>query len=513
MGEPLLIDPGVVNPRLRQLLGPGVVFLHPVYSAGLLIAGGVLLLPLASRPEGVLLAALSTYLLLMAVRLEQRWLTITPLPPLTILCLGAWLRCGLGGVLIALGKPMAVVEGNSAYWRHLPAAQILWVAFMAAALVVFACWPPSKSPEPICSQKAKGASVLRLAMICGLFSVASISLGVAFGTLDRDPSNYLYWVTQQRWRPDSFFTMLARFRDIFFLIAPLAISKAQQRWQRVVLVGTMLVYILLSLLMGGRGLLLYPIIYAVLGIWLTPLTTRVLRPIIVASLVFSLIAIPSIDIYRDLADHHGKSRGDFIKRFELLLDASVSVVKDIEPSRSMQRAGIGLYGCSDAYLFEEPARSRPRAGLHRLQSVLMAWVPELLVPKAVPVRDSHIIAEEIRGRSRKEAESMVYVSFPCVSFGADLYWRGGWAAVFLGSALAAFAYRLVSSIWYRYSSWNSVWQILLILYPATFLSIYPAGSVGETAWLWMWDLPKYVILIGGISWINGKLHHNPSTSA
>jgi hypothetical protein len=25
--------------------------------------------------------------------------------------------------------------------------------------------------------------------------------------------------------------------------------------------------------------------------------------------------------------------------------------------------------------------------------------------------------------------------------------------------------------------------------------VYPAGSVGETAWLWMWDFPKYVVLI------------------
>jgi len=40
--------------------------------------------------------------------------------------------------------------------------------------------------------------------------------------------------------------------------------------------------------------------------------------------------------------------------------------------------------------------------------------------------------------------------------------------------------------------------------------MYPAGSIGETAWLWMWDLPKYVVLIGMICFIAGKLPHKPA---
>jgi len=84
--------------------------------------------------------------------------------------------------------------------------------------------------------------------------------------------------------------------------------------------------------------------------------------------------------------------------------------------------------------------------------------------------------------------------------------------VALGSALAAIAYRLVSSLWYRYAGWTSSWQILLLLYPATFLTMYPAGSIGETAWLWMWDLPKYVALIGLVCFITGRLSHKPAPS-
>lgn len=509
MADPWLIDARASHSRLRQLLGPATILLHPLYGLGLLLLACLPLLPFASQPLGVLLSAFSTYLLLMAVRLEQPWLALTPLPPLTILCLGAWLRCGLGGLLLALGRPMALTEYNGAYWRHLPAAQSIWVVLMAAAVAVFACWPAASRPAAISSQGAGRQPLLRLSLACGLFAIASIGLGVLFGTLDRNPSSYMYWVAQ-RWRPDSLFTMLARFRDVFFLLAPLAICKAQRNWQRLMLLGLLIGYIALALPLGGRGLVLYPLVYAVIGMWLTPISARLLRLMIGSTLIFALVAIPSIEIYRGLEGFRTADRGDPGARMTLLLNASQQLTHNLNLPTTLTQTGSSLYACSDGYLFEEPARSRPRAGWHRMQSLLTAWLPDLLAPKTVPVRDAHIIAEEIRGRSRRKAETMTYTSFNCVSLGADLYWRGGWPIVVLGSALGAIAYRLVSSLWYRHAGWSSAWQILLLLYPATFLTMYPAGSIGETAWLWMWDLPKYVVLIGVSCFIAGKLPHKPA---
>ena len=511
----MVVESVVGDRRLRQLLGPASVLLHPLYGLGLLLLAIVPLLAIASQPGGVLLAALSTYLLLMAVRLEEPWLALTPLPPLTILCLGAWIRSGLGGLLLALGKPLAFGERNSAYWEHLVPAQALWVVFMSVALTVFYCWPASKEMAADAAnniQKANKKSILNITIVCGIFAITSIGIGVLFGTLDRTPSSYLQWVAQ-RWRPDSFFTMFARLRDVFFLLAPLAIFRATRKTQRILLLSMLLGYIALALPMGGRGLLLYPILYAAIGIWLTPISTRILRVIIIGIFVFMLIAIPSIEIYRESAAFQTVSRGNIGKRIDLIWKATTKVSKDIKLTKSFTQAGISLYACSDGYLFQEPAYSRPRAGWHRMQALLTAWLPELLAPKTVPVRDGHIIAEEIRGRSRSEAESMTYTSFPCVSFGADLYWRGGWTAVAIGSGFFAVAYRLLSSVWFRYAGWASTWQILLLAYPATFLTMYPAGSIGETAWLWMWDLPKYVMLIGAISFITGKLNRNTTPTS
>lgn len=509
MANPLVINAGVRNPRLRQLLGPAAVLLHPLYGLGLLLMACLPLLPVASQPTGVVLAALSTYFLLMAVRLEQTWLTITPLPPLTILCFGAWLRSGLGGLLLALGRPMEPEEWNSAFWQHLPGAQTLWVVMMAAALTVFACWPKSPNPGATTSNCARTRPLITLTIACGTFAITSIALGVLFGTLDRNPDTYLYWVAQ-RWRPDTVFTMFARFRDVFFLLAPLAIYRAKRNWKRILIISILVAYPVLALPLGGRGLLLYPILYAVIGLWLTPVPARTLRLIVTTTLIFGLIAIPTIEIYRGTANFASLTRTDLGKRVDLIINAAQKVTNPSHFTKSFTGAGISLYGCSDGYLFKDPALSRPRAGWHRMQALVTAWLPELLAPKTIPVRDSHIIAEEIRGRSRAEAESMTYTSFACVSFGGDLYWRGGWAVVAIGSVLFAIFYRLASAFWYRYASWSSTWQIILLLYPATFLTMYPAGSIGDTAWLWMWDLPKYVILIGIICFITGKLPRNPS---
>jgi hypothetical protein len=501
-------ETGVSSPRLAQLLGPAAILLHPIRGLLLLLLGCLPLLPFASQPLGIPLAALSSYVLLMAVRLEQPWLAISPFPPLTVLCLGAWLRCGLGGILIALGEPMSLSNSSSGFWRHLPEAQLLWLVASGTAVVVFAAWPRQPRPPAITSQEADRQSVVALALACGVFALVALGIGVAAGTLDRNPSSYFFWVSQ-RWRPDSLFTMFARFREVFFLLAPLAIWKTRSTWIRMILVAILFTYTILALPLGGRGLLLYPLIYTCAGLWLTNISIKTFRLIICFILAISLMLIPSIAIYRSTNSFNTIRRDDFSGRLGHLGEAIISTANQTKLPTLMTQTGISIYGCSEGFLFQDPAASRPRAGWHRMESLLTAWLPELVVPKKIPVRDGHIIAEEARGRSRQEAESMIYTSHHCISMGGDLYWRGGWPIVALGSILTAIFYRIMSGFWYLLAGWESSWKILILLYPCTFLTMYPFGSIGETAWIWMWDLPKYVVLVGLIYVISARLPHKP----
>nr|WP_272129243.1 hypothetical protein [Synechococcus sp. AH-551-E11] len=479
------------NDRLRQLLGPAGVLLHPVKSLLLLLLACIPILPFASNPLGVPLAAISTYLLLMAVRLEESWLAITPLPPLTIVCLGAWLRCGLGGLLLAVGAPQA---GN-AIWAQLPHSQALWLITSALIVALFSLIRPNPpTTQAITSQDATQQPLINLTLFCGLFAVISIGIGVFAGTLDRNPESYMHWLNQ-RWQPDTFFTAFSRFGNIFFFLSPMAFFKAKRVVQRTIISGMFSLYIILAIPLGGRGLILYPIIYAALGLLLTKIPIKTIRILFGFILVVAITVIPTVSMYRGDPAFKTAARGDYLERVSILGKVAQKQMTDLQLSSLLGSTGSSLYACSDGYLFQEPAASRPRAGFHRMEAFLTAWIPSLLIPKKIPVRDAHIIAEEARGRSRLEAETMNYRSFNCVSLGGDLYWRGGWFGVVIGSSFAAIAYRLICWIWYRKASWDSVWQILLLIFPATFLTVYPAGSVGETAWLWMWDLPKYVVLI------------------
>ncbi len=480
------------NGRLRELLGGADVLLHPVKSLLLLLLACIPIVPFASQPLGVPLAALSTYLLLMAVRLEECWLDITPLAPLSIVCLGAWLRCGLGGLLLALGKPE---DYYYAMWAKLPQSQTLWLTLTGLLVALFSI----KQPRPpttnaITSREAKQQPLLSITITCGLFALLSIGIGVFAGTLDRNPENYLYWI-RQRWQPDTFFTAFSRFRDIFFVLAPLAVMKARKITQSILISGIYLIYILLALPLGGRGLILYPVIYAAIGLWLTKIPIKTFRILFSLILVVAITIIPAMAIYRSDQNFQTADRGNYIAKASIISNVAQKLISEADIPSLLGSTGQSLYACSDAYLFEEPATSRARAGFHRMEALLTAWIPSLLIPKTVPLRDSHIIAEEARGRTRREAESMNYNSFNCISLGGDLYWRGGWLWVIIGSTIAAISYRMLSSIWYRNAKWDSTWQILLLVFPATFLSLYPAGSVGETAWLWMWDLPKYIFVI------------------
>jgi hypothetical protein len=96
---------------------------------------------------------------------------------------------------------------------------------------------------------------------------------------------------------------------------------------------------------------------------------------------------------------------------------------------------------------------------------------------------------------------MSYTSFHCISFPGDLYWRGGWGLVVAGSFLFALFYRLLAQCWYRWAGLSSLVGLAIWVYPATFFIDYPAGSVGETLWIWLWDLPKYIVLVAVIALI------------
>ena len=112
------------------------------------------------------------------------------------------------------------------------------------------------------------------------------------------------------------------------------------------------------------------------------------------------------------------------------------------------------------------------------------------------INDGHLIANEIRNEPQGGMIDGRYTSFNNVSFGADLYWRFRWPGVITGSFLLAVFYAIASRFWYQNAALNkNVYAVLLALFPTTFLQGPPLRSVSETAWNWLYEFPKYFIVL------------------
>ena len=64
----------------------------------------------------------------------------------------------------------------------------------------------------------------------------------------------------------------------------------------------------------------------------------------------------------------------------------------------------------------------------------------------------------------------------------------------LGSLIAAASLQFLFRLWYKTVSVSgSTFQLLLLVLPATYLQSFPFGTVSETAWALLWELPKYLV--------------------
>ena len=503
----ILRKPLVDNDRIAQFLGPFAELLEPL--KGFLFCFGLffIALPLLPRPLELAFCCWSIYLVIIAATIERKWFSLISLPPLFVVVLAGSVRWGLGGALILAGGEYPSKSFYQVFSQHLYQAQLLWAIFSTALVLVFAL--AHKSQIKYANNISKRLSntnyqlVSKCALATGAFTLLYVLTGVLSGTLDRSGVAYSYWVAKL-WRADSLFVIFLRLKDVFFFIAPLAINSTNNTRIRVGVIVVLIASIGTVFLTGGRGIILYPLLYLIFGLWLTPLKPRLMRICILLFLVISLALVPAIAIYRSTPGFAQSSRFDISQRIKLISEAIVNY-DSLDLKSRIQNTGGALYACSDPYLFVDPALSATRAGLVRINRLWQTWLPTMVAPNKASLRDAHMIAAEITGTPRIQSENQKYTSFMCVSYVGDLYWRGGWLWVVSGSLIFSLFYRFISQFWYKLAGTSGLWNLFALVFPATFLIVYPAGSLGETFWLWLWDFPKYVVLIAfigftGLGW-------------
>jgi hypothetical protein len=119
------------------------------------------------------------------------------------------------------------------------------------------------------------------------------------------------------------------------------------------------------------------------------------------------------------------------------------------------------------------------------------------MPNRPEVNDGHLIVKEIMGTPNAGTFEGRHVWFPGISLGGDLYWRFRWPGVAVGSAIFGLAYAGFCRLWYHLADLNrNTASVLVALFPATFLQGPPLRSLSETAWNWVYEFPKYLLILG-----------------
>lgn len=439
-------------------------------------------------------------LLLLCMHIERPWLNVFPLPPLTTLQLSFGMKWSIGGLLLLLARG----ETDVPVWRDyieeaLPINALLGTLVVLPALFNyifirkrFSCLNKRNEIKSNLESALKSKQVLLLCLICGGVASGYLLIGLLSGTLDRGAESYFRWASKI-WRPDTLFSAVIRLRDLYYILLPAVFW----RWKRNTYIRTILLVMTVlpltgCLLLGSRGIILYPLFLLICGCWLAGAKASLFRNLFIATTLFSILFVSVIGNSRLSFDN--SSRFDIGERISIIFE---NFNKSLPNSKMISMLGRELYASSDPHMFKEPGLSMPERGFQDLKNLPFIWVPKFIYPEQPEVLNDHIIAGIIEGAPEGGMEKGIWVTFPSITMSADLYSRFRWPGVVIGGLLFGIFYTIVCRVWYKHA-FNTLSlgsSVILGLFPATFLQGPPAGTIMKTAWVWGYEIPKYILVI------------------
>lgn len=435
------------------------------------------------------------------------------LAPSVVFVVGVLARFGVGSLLVGLTPEEHVLNGEYRQyivsWLYSGDTARLWTSYIVSGGIVFGLldkYKKNNRPDRTTAGEVSGwlewiykARSKRVdgykgfkALTCTLLLIyfASSCISAWTGSMDRG-ANYSYWA-ELTFRPEAIFIAFARLRQIGYFLLPLT-WKLSSRRLRLFMLLIALLPLIMELIAGGRGSVLYPIVMVFAGYLCTAVETR--KVLIYGVLLVSLIgvAVPYIAAYRDSAAMGGTSHRNIRGRLGALLTG-------VEGERVVYRymaLGREVYACSDGFVVEAAEeKGLARAGISdlKLESLGRILLPRWISKdKKYEKADSASIAKGLMGVEKRNW-------YPCITTPADLFRRERWRGVIGGGALMG------AILWFLDSRWlelgrkkRNLETLLVTVLPITYIQAGMYGTVRELVWQIAWELPKYIVLFWGIN--------------
>lgn len=418
--------------------------------------------------------------------IERRHLDHLILPPLVVLGVNHLLSSGLGLPLIWLG----ISSYGNLYEDELQAVGLAQVAHAIAFPILIVGYKLGRAGSPSFSlgqnaneQNSTLRILSRIGWLLLLYYVIEAAGAVATGSNDR--SRILEFLDRGFgiW---SWFQLFPRFTAIFFLLAPLMFSRAGKLC-RIVLAALICVKIGFGIVSGCRGALLLPICFLFAGWWMFfPHSRRILRfAVLIAALMAPYIVF--VPFYRSTENFTNTQQTNLLGRIGAI-SSGLALLGGQEIGGVVQLAGEGLHGVNDRQVFSKTPNEIAHAGWENFDRLKTFWLPSLIAPEKKSLFDGNEIVQAYLPES--------YIFGATISFTADMFRRFGWMGVVMGSLVIGvfhgriyrFAFRMQRGPYRLYAT-------LFVLYGISYLTSTPYMTMLETCWMWMWELPKHLLVL------------------
>ena len=433
------------------------------------------------------LASVLFYYLLLSYSTERRHLQSMLFTPLTILALSNFLYAGVGVTFLT-------ISNNYEFDLYLFLIQSAAVVTFPFTILIYTFItkdvPALSLPDPnITKSKSFYKRLKILAWIIFIYGFTGLLVGAITGAGDRGVAGD--FIVETRYGIWSAFVIFGRLNYISFITLPLILKDSKFKTRLLIFI-LLAIYFIYTFAAGGRGALLYPFVFFGIGYWLFGGKAHIIKQSLVIFIAASLFLIPFMDSFRNTSAFRYSALSNPLERLSSSVTETSEAFGSNESQDNLFKIGRSLMASSDMYIYEYTPADIPFAGWENIDAALYVWIPDMIFPGKPLLLDGNQIASTYTGIKHDRSSSNI-------SFNADMYRRFGWFGIFIGNICFALFYACVIRYSFLiYSQNNSLVGFAFILLTFTFFINTPLSTLLGTIWIWLWDIPKYVLLFFAI---------------